>query len=60
MASTNKTALVLCGGGSQGAAEVGLYQALLELNVHPDCILGSSVVSYKWSLYCIGHITRPA
>ncbi len=43
MASKDKTALVLCGGGSQGAAEVGLYRAMLEQDIHPDCILGSSV-----------------
>lgn len=43
MASTYKTALVLCGGGSQGAAEVGLYQAMLEQEIQPDFILGSSV-----------------
>jgi len=43
MASTCKTALVLCGGGSQGAAEVGLYRAMLEQDIQPDFILGSSV-----------------
>lgn len=37
------TALVLCGGGSRGAVEVGLYRALAELGVRVDLIVGTSV-----------------
>lgn len=37
------TALVLCGGGSRGAVEVGLYRALIELGVSIDLIVGTSV-----------------
>jgi NTE family protein len=37
------TALVLCGGGSRGAMEVGFYQALAEFGVRPDLILGCSI-----------------
>lgn len=37
------TALVLCGGGSRGAVEVGLYRALVELGVRIDLIVGTSV-----------------
>ena len=36
-------ALLLCGGGSRGAMEVGFYQALTEFGVRPDFILGSSI-----------------
>jgi len=37
------TALVLCGGGSKGAVEVGLYQALVELEVSINLVVGTSV-----------------
>jgi len=37
------TALVLCGGGSRGAVEVGLYRALTELRVPIDLVVGTSV-----------------
>lgn len=36
-------ALVLCGGGSRGAMEVGFYRALHEHGVRIDLILGSSI-----------------
>jgi NTE family protein len=37
------TALILCGGGSRGAVEVGLYRALVELQIRFDLIVGASV-----------------
>ncbi len=37
------TALVLCGGGSRGAVEVGLYRALVELEIPIDFVVGTSV-----------------
>ena len=37
------TALVLCGGGSRGAVEVGLYRALVELRMPIDLVVGTSV-----------------
>lgn len=37
------TALILCGGGSRGAVEVGLYRALVELDIRVDLIVGTSV-----------------
>jgi len=43
MSSAKNTALVLCGGGSQGAAEIGFYQALIERGIKPDHIVGTSV-----------------
>lgn len=36
-------ALVLCGGGSRGAMEVGFYRALTERGVRADLILGCSI-----------------
>lgn len=43
MRKQHLTALVLCGGGSQGAAEIGFYQALVERGIKPDIIVGASV-----------------
>ena len=43
MSPTAPTALVLGGGGVLGAAEIGMLRALLERNVVPDVIVGSSV-----------------
>ena len=37
------TALVLCGGGSRGALEVGFYRAVRELGLPVDMVLGSSI-----------------
>ena len=39
----DKTAFVLAGGGSFGALQVGMLQALLEAGCVPDLIVGSSV-----------------
>lgn len=36
-------ALILCGGGSRGALEVGFYRALHELGLSVDFIIGSSI-----------------
>lgn len=36
-------ALVLCGGASRGAMEVGFYRALTEYGIRPDLIIGSSI-----------------
>lgn len=41
--SAAKTALVLAGGGSLGAVQVGMLRALTECGVKPDLIVGSSV-----------------
>ena len=40
---SEKIALVLCGGGSKGAIEVGLYRALTEKGIKIDFIVGSSI-----------------
>lgn len=41
--TSSTTAFVLGGGGVLGAAEVGMLQALLERDVVPDLVLGTSV-----------------
>lgn len=38
-----KIAIVFCGGGSRGAAEIGFYCALQEAGIQPDLIVGTSV-----------------
>ena len=38
-----KTALVLSGGGAKGAYEIGVYQALLDMNIKVDMIVGTSI-----------------
>ena len=38
-----KTAFVFAGGGSLGAVEVGMLEALMDYEVHPDLVVGSSV-----------------
>lgn len=40
---TGRTAFVFAGGGSLGAVQVGMLQALLEAGVHPDFVVGTSV-----------------
>jgi NTE family protein len=39
----SRTAFVLGGGGHLGAVEVGMLQALLDAEVRPDLIVGTSV-----------------
>ncbi|WP_457559410.1 patatin-like phospholipase family protein [Candidatus Harpocratesius sp.] len=39
----NKTALVFAGGSALGAMEVGMLHALLEANIQPDFVVGTSV-----------------
>lgn len=45
------TALVLAGGGSLGAVQVGMLQALVEHGVKPDLVVGSSVGSINAAYY---------
>src|SRR6059058_3509238 len=44
------TAFVLGGGGVLGAAEVGMLQALLEHDVRPDLVVGTSVGAINGAL----------
>ncbi len=45
-----KTALVLSGGGSRGAYQIGVWQALRELDIKPDIVTGSSVGALNGAL----------
>ena len=45
-----KTALVLSGGGSRGAYEAGVWQALNELGVEIDIVTGASVGSLNGAM----------
>lgn len=44
------TALVLCGGGARGAMQVGFYQAIVELGLSFDLVIGSSVGALNGAL----------
>lgn len=43
MRRKKKLAFVLAGGGSRGALQVGALQALMEANIKPDIIVGTSI-----------------
>ena len=43
----SKTALVLGGGGSRGAYELGVWKALRELGVKIDIVTGTSIGAVK-------------
>jgi len=49
-------AFVLSGGGSLGAVQVGMLQALADRDVHPDLLIGTSVGAVN-AAYVAGHGT---
>ena len=49
-----KTALVLGGGGARGAYEVGVWQALCELDVPVDIVTGTSVGALNAAVIAAG------
>ena len=49
-----RTALVLSGGGTNGAVEVGFYKALWEAGVKIDLIIGSSIGAINGALIATG------
>ena len=49
-----KFGLALSGGGIRGAVHIGILQALIENNLKPDIIAGSSAGSIVGLLYCSG------
>ena len=53
-----KTALVLGGGGTRGAYEVGVIKALNELNVHIDIVTGTSIGALIGALYVQGDFQK--
>lgn len=52
----NKTALVLSGGGSRGAYEIGVWKALDELGIKIDMVFGTSVGSINGALIAQGDL----
>lgn len=48
------TGLVLGGGGSRGAYEIGVWQALRELGINIDIVTGTSVGAINGALVCQG------
>lgn len=48
-----KTALVLGGGGSRGAYQIGVWQALNELDINIDVVTGTSVGALNAALICM-------
>ncbi|QGG46659.1 patatin-like phospholipase family protein [Heliorestis convoluta] len=50
-----KWALVLSGGGSKGAAHIGVIQALEEAKLRPSMVIGVSAGSFVASLYGTGY-----
>lgn len=50
----SKTALVLCGGSSRGALEVGFYRAIRELGVQFDFVVGSSIGALNGAFMAAG------
>ncbi len=48
------TALVLCGGGSLGAIQVGMLQALVEFGLAPDLIVGVSAGALNGAFLAAG------
>jgi NTE family protein len=53
------TAFVLSGGGSLGAVQVGMLQALAERQVSPDLLVGTSAGALN-AAFVADHGTRPA
>ena len=49
-----KTALVLAGGGSRGAYETGVWQALREMGIKIDIVTGTSIGSMNAALVAAG------
>lgn len=51
-----KRALVLCGGGSRGGYEIGVWQALRELNIRLDGVYGTSIGAMNAALVARGDL----
>ena len=54
-AEHNNLGLVLSGGGVRGVAHIGAIQALLEHDIAPDVVSGSSAGAVVGALYCNGY-----
>ena len=55
-----KTALVLSGGGSRGAYQCGVWQALVELGIKIDIVVGVSVGALNGSMVVEGDVIKTA
>ena len=53
-----KVGLVLSGGGSTGAYQIGVIEALEELNIKCDIVVGTSIGSINGAMYVTGSIGR--
>ncbi len=45
-------ALLLQGGGALGAYQAGVYQALMEADLHPDWVAGISIGAINSAITC--------
>ena len=50
-------ALVLCGGGAKGAAEIGVMKLIEELDIPVDLVCGTSIGGLLGGLYAMGYDT---
>jgi predicted acylesterase/phospholipase RssA len=50
----HKKGLVLGGGGARGCYEIGAWQAFRELNIHFDCVSGTSIGAIVGAMYVQG------
>ena len=55
MENKHKLGLVLSGGGVRGVAHIGVIKALLENDIEPDVVSGSSAGAVVGALYCNGY-----
>ena len=53
-----KLGLVLSGGGSTGAYQMGVIKALQELKINPDIVVGTSIGSINGAMYVSGGIEQ--
>lgn len=60
MKSERKTALVLSGGGSRGAYQAGAWQAIQELGIHLDMVVGVSVGALNGAMVVQGDPIKTA
>lgn len=51
----HKLGICLAGGGARGIAHIGALQALLEADIRPDCVSGSSMGALIGTLYAAGY-----
>ena len=53
-----KTAVVLSGGGTRGAYELGAWRAFRELGIEYQIVTGTSIGSINGAMMCIGNYER--